>query len=449
MTTNLLPLSAELPLFWQTRPDYTLFYAPGSVVVVANKQAIPFTADLLQTEPTIPLAHGLRQAAIQATAQWTAVTQQPFTPLCLTLYLHQACHLACVYCFTDPPTHPAARLTPEQIAPAAHLVMQHCQEAGRPFTLVCHGGGEPTLYWRDLARILDQLNDLAAEYGLDSFRYIATNGVLSVAGARWLAEQFDLVGVSCDGPPAIQNAQRPTRNGRHTAPIVTRTAAILHALGTPLHVRVTLTRHSMTQQVEIATYLCRELRPAAIHVEPVYRGGRAQPEAIPTAASEFVAEFWRARAIARSFGIPWHMSGSRLAEVHGPYCHLFRQVLQLTPEGMATPCFKTVTAVQAQQQGMIMGEVTAGNGRFTLNDAAIPLWRNRLATPFPNCTTCFNRYHCTKGCPDSCPLTHATAAEFRCQVNQAIALAEIEETAATLWLMAHPNGGLAGSRVQE
>ncbi len=69
-----------------------------------------------------------------------------FSPECLTLYMNNECNLSCVYCHSDPSPGPASRLDEETIVAAAEVVAENCKQKGRPFYLVFHGGGEPTLH---------------------------------------------------------------------------------------------------------------------------------------------------------------------------------------------------------------------------------------------------------------------------------------------------------------
>jgi len=64
-------------------------------------------------------------------------------------------------------------------------------------------------------------------------------------------------------------------------------------------------------------YLCRQLAPTAIHLEPVYVGGRAGEIAAfePDDALNFVAHFLQARHTAAQAKIPLLYAGSRLNTV--------------------------------------------------------------------------------------------------------------------------------------
>ena len=430
-------LNSALPIFCQEQDSYTIFYAPGYLVVVAPASADAFVSSLAAPElGQKPAAASLVRRATAAQAARTAVTERPYAPVCLTLYLNNECNLRCVYCYTIPSRLPAPQLSLPAIRTAAEIVLRNCQRQQRPFTLVCHGGGEPTLNRHLLNQVLYELEKMAAAYKVPLFRYVATNGVMSTEKARWLARRFDLIGLSCDGPETIQARQRPLWSGDSSAPFVERTAQVIHHYGKSLHVRVTVTPESAPFQPEIARYICRELQPEEIHAEPVYRAGRART-ASGFGLDEvdgFVAHFLEARAVAGQAGVRWLTSGSRLGEVHGRYCHLFRDVLNLVPGGAATACFKATDAAEAHQKQVTMGQMAGEDGRFVLDQAQIDTLRGQLSEPPPQCRNCFNQFHCAYTCPDNCPLeSPAMTAQFRCRVQRQLMTAMLQEKAQTYW----------------
>lgn len=118
---------------------------------------------------------------------------------------------------------------------------------------------------------------------------------------------------------------------------------------------------------------------------------------------------------------------------NGRYCHLFRDVLNLVPGGVATACFKVSEAAQAGQMGVGIGRMEEGNGRFVLDAGHIQTLRRQLQNTPLACHDCFNRFHCTFACPDECPLTepHPTA-HFRCLVQQKLMAASLQAQAQAL-----------------
>jgi uncharacterized protein len=437
-----------LPIYRLDRAADALFYTPGRLCRVALPDAPRFASELVGRAPPRPAAAAIRGRGEWALRRWLDLRQAPFSPECLTLYLNAGCSLRCTYCYSDAVPSPSARLALDDIRSAAEHVAANCRAQGRPLTVALHGGGEPLLDVGLAERALDLLDEAAGRHGVPLTCYVATNGVLSEEAVAWLARRCQLVGLSCDGPPDIQDRQRPLRDGRPTSAAVERTARLLRAAGTPFHVRVTVTPAGLPHVPDIVAYLCRVLGPQAIHVEPVYQGGRAATGAgfQPPQAGEFVACLLAARAAARDLGVPVFFSGSRLGEVHGSYCHVFRQVVNLVPGGGATACFKLATAAQAEAMGAVIGRPDPATGQFVLDAAGIDALRGRLAVVRARCEGCFNRYHCTRDCPDACPLVNGdeSGPTFRCRMQMLWAQALIEQAAAHLDLSGEQVYDLAG-----
>jgi sulfatase maturation enzyme AslB (radical SAM superfamily) len=449
--SGFLPLTAlGVPIFRRNRGGHAVFYAPGFLAVSEASLADAFESRLGAGKASQdPVAAALRDHAERADASRSAAPTAPFEPVCLTLYLGNQCNLRCSYCYAEPSRATALRLDWPTIRPAGERVLTNCERRNVPLTLAVHGGGEPTLFPGLIDRVLDELEQAAASRGVPLVRYVATNGVLSAVRARWLARRFDIVGLSCDGPEPYQTAQRPTWAGGPSTRFVERTAKAVKAAGKPLHVRVTITSATRHHQPEIARYLCEQLRPDEIHLEPLYLGGRAGSSASlrPEHAPAFLDGFLEARRVAAGYGVSLLTSGSRVAELHGPYCNVFRDVLQLVPGGVATACFKVADAAAADARTMTIGRQEDGSG-LQLDLQRIAALRQGLSRWPERCRSCFNRFHCTLGCPDSCPVDErAGPSEFRCQVQMALALSALDEIAEPAWEQARREHRAVGAEV--
>lgn len=460
--------TAGRPIFRWDGAEYAMFYAPGCLCVAGLSDAAWFESTIAPPEtsppgqglgavagfePSVAPEQGrgvvwgaeLRRRAELAIAEARRWQEEPFSPECLTLYMNNECNLECVYCHTDPSPGPATRLELEAVAAAAEVVAENCQRKDRPFYGVFHGGGEPTLHRQRVERALSLLEKAASAHGVELFRYVATNGVMSERKAAWLAHHFDLIGLSCDGPPDVQNSQRPGRDGapgrRATSHILERTGRILREEGCRLHVRTTITGATLHRQAEIAEYVCQQFSPEEIHFEPVYLGGRTSTATGLHArhAGAFVTHFLEAREVARQRGIYLMCSGSRPDAIHGPYCQVFRHTLNLVPGGVATACFEATDAVRVEEKGVAIGALNRETGRFEIDQSRVQVLRRRLDVVPTECVDCFNRYHCVRECPDRCPLDGGTrfggAREpgFRCRAQKALAHATLRETAERLW----------------
>jgi sulfatase maturation enzyme AslB (radical SAM superfamily) len=448
---DLLP-DGDFPVFRGNEDGYFLYYSPGYLAAVERSQSAQFESELFSSsDGRGEEASKLRQYGQNAQARWTSIQQSKFFPVCLTLYMNKECNLQCVYCYSNPSAQPGERLSIASIKAAGAVVAKNCCERDLPFTVVFHGGGEPTLD-RDLVdQALDELERIGSEYKVPLFRYIATNGVMSKEKAAWLGKRFDLIGLSCDGPSSIQSRQRPLLGGGGSTAALEQTAEIIRGIGKPIHARVTVTPYTADRQDEIAEYICQLIRPQEIHVEPVYssdRVGEALWQAWREKADDFVEGFVKGREAAHRHGVKWSTSGSRSKDIHGPYCNIFRDVLNLVPGGVATACFKCAGKEQVRGLSAEVGMVDHDREKFILDEPNILRLREALWFSSEECQGCMNFYHCTRSCPDSCHLDGGQDyQDWRCQIQLKLTEYDLLAFGEFLYADAARRGGAAGAPI--
>ena len=401
-------LDPALPLFRLTRGEASVFYAPGHVATSPSEELV--------------------RRAEEAQAAWRRLAEAPFAPECLTVYPNNRCNLACGYCFAVEGRAQAAPPIDERAAMgAARLVARCCAEKRKPFHLVLHGGGEPTLDWDVAVSLVEGTRAIAAQAGVGWFGYLATNGAIPEERAAWLGREFDLVGVSCDGPPEIQDRQRPLAGGGATSPQVVRTARALRAAGGRWLVRSTITPRSVERQAEIVAYLHEALGAVEMRFDPVYGAAAFSPEQ----AEWFVEHFLAAQREARARGCDLAFAGARRDEIHGPFCDTLRQTLHLLPDGVATACFLRTNGRDAEAAEVAIGKWDEERGEYTLDAGRIDAHRRKALDLPAACRECVNICHCARDCPEGCAVMDAapTAPSFRCLVQRRLAERWILETA--------------------
>lgn len=368
--------------------------------------------------------------------------QSGFSPECLTIYLSTACNLSCAYCYSRPTRHTSLPpIDPQHVEAGACIVARSCVEKGRPFQLLLHGGGEPTVHWPLVPELYTITRRIAHEHGLDWVGHIATNGVLSETRARWLGQHFSSVGLSWDGPPDIQDQQRHAPDGRSSSATVARTARALLDTDAILEIRTTITPATVCRQEEVVAFFLRRVGTCRVRFEPVYRQ-QGNLGFSPEMAQQFVHHFLAAQSRARAAGMSLEYSGMRPDEVHGPFCEVHRQVLHLTPDGEISGCFFCIGQGDADEKIARVGRFDPTSDQVVLDHAAIA--RHRLCTgKIPDaCRDCPVSFHCARGCPEECELQRAeqdtlprhqgNAAAFRCQVHRGLFEAWVEREAQLL-----------------
>lgn len=407
------------PVFCAQIGSDSLFYAPGYLAAVKVAHADFFSRQLILSRPELREAALLVRSARSALDQWeTQHAAENFSPFCLTVYTSQRCNLNCAYCFSrsDLLAEHAPDVSLGAVLKAAEVTAQSCRRHKQPFSFVLHGGGEPLLDPR-LPELLREVSGVVTANGLPIHRYLATNGVVPEATAAWAAAAFDEIGLSCDGPDDLQNGQRPRKDGGLTADAVRQTAHILKDAGKKIQIRATVTPENFDRIPDIVGYAAESLHAETVRVEPVFRIALSEGREVAEAAA-FCDGFLLAKAEAAKRQCKIEMSGSRIQTIHGRYCQIFRHVLQVVPGDGVSACFLTANRREAETRGLTVDPKHDNLGGL----AAV------LRQQDPACETCFNRFHCARGCPDHCPVDGvADHGSFRCRVNRTLAAAQITD----------------------
>jgi pyruvate-formate lyase-activating enzyme len=414
----------DLPIYFKKRLNDILFYAAGYLL----------RQDVSQWNGEVDDSAEWKELFQHASLANDSFSQKltRFQPISLHLYLTRKCDLNCNYCFSHPASSNPGLMNPtlQAMEKAAALVIENCREDDVPMTLVCHGGGEPTLY-PDLGSILEYVRQLCADSQVGLFSYLATNGVMSAAKAEWICGHFDLVGLSCDGPPSIQDRQRPAVSGGKTSGAVERTAAILRQHKQAFQVRVTLTGAAWRQMPEIADYMVKQIQPQGVNVELAYR--TSDPQLREEELRDFIDLYFIAREMCSKAGIFWRNSGVRPGQSHRQYCHILQNTLEVLPGDTASLCFLDNDSNESGHRKTEIARFDPTSQRWKMDMARVSAIQALLMAEAGPCRDCFASAHCSRSCPDQCPLEgNLTFPDLRCHLNQRMLDAQLERCAEQL-----------------
>ena len=406
---------AGLPIHRLQHGDHWVYYTPGRLAVCNGVESQDLEA-ALDNRPSPPrarkMAAELVATATGTIARWREWGNHEFAAEALTVHLAGACNLSCGYCPAGGASVPSAVLDVSVLRAVARAVARSCAEKGKPLAVAFHGGGEPTLHFARLAAAVEATRREAEQAGVKWQGYLATNGTFESSHAAWLARNFDLISVSCDGPPDIQDAQRPFRDAMPSSAVVERNTRQLLDAGAKVAIRATVMRDGFGRQSELVAYLNQRLGVTQIRLEPVYRRGGEGPGLEPADAEEFVLSFLEAQQTGGRCGCAVTTSCVRLDEIHGPYCDVLRDTVLLASDGAAYTCAFRVGFEPLGSVGQ--------DGVFVLRRDRLRRAARRAAALPAGCEPCINAYHCARGCPDICYLSEPlhTGAGFRCRVAQ-------------------------------
>ena len=405
-------LYVEPELFEITDGGDAILYAPlKGLVLRSNRSLVNLLCDIRDGCPVkLPVHGGILQRLIalgvvataphagNASAEPQIDVGAPFRPLSHTLFLTSDCNLACRYCYGGGGDR-RARM-PRHIALAAiELLAQHARDAGATKVNVgFHGGGEPLLHFQLMHEVVEYARHLFRAEGVQLGLSLTTNGAMPPVVAEWVADNIDSLNVSIDGPPEIQDYQRPLKGGGPSYPLVERALDYFDSKRKRYHFRTTVTKFSESRIQETVDYLSTRFSPASIQVEPMFTSPRAKRTGLESPDPHvFVRGFLAGSRILQDRRVELRFSGLRFPRRSGAFCGIGWKNLAVTPEGNVTACFEVLGEDDPRSEDFLFGSYVEGNG-FVLDRARISRIRAiSSAKPAP-CGDCFAQHHCAGDC---------------------------------------------------
>lgn len=429
-----------------------LVYAPlRRLAFVANAAAVNTLAKLkagVLDQPTadeaafLEFAAAVRLTGSDGDAPIVGLNQPEFCPNEITLFLTADCNLRCVYCYARAGDTPASRMTLETARRGIDQVVANALALGLDWIGVnYHGGGEPTLNHEVLTASHAYARQQAERHGLKLHTAIATNGVLSPRGRRWIIENLDGASISLDGSPAVNDLNRPNRAGGGSGSLVMTTLREMDAAGFAYSLRVTVSAQTVQSMVETVTYILDETHPRRIQIEPVYDIGRGADAGLHVDADAFIGGFRRCRALANSRGVDLAFSSARIEVVTNRFCRAYGEGFSLTPAGAVTGCYEVYDQDADFADDVIFGRYDEAADAYIFDPKKLGALRDHTVEKQSWCDGCFARWHCAGDCPNK--VRHASVnGEFcgtpSCQITRALVqdqiITKIEADGGLIWM---------------
>ncbi len=426
----------DLPVFACLHGLYLVLYTPGNIAVLksSDKKKIYafFAGDLnaLSGFGEKKSVFMIKDCAQKSLAVVEKQKNTRYEPVNLTIYLSNECNCRCRYCFSQRRPKPpdilnGHLLSIEALKSGAKIVGLNCAKNNLPFSITIHGGGEPMLYPETVKKTIKETKKIAKNYNIGWQGHLATNGTFDDKNLSWIVDHFSSIGLSCDGPPDIQNRQRPFYNKMPTSDQVEKNSAIILKKTGKLEIRATITPDTLKRQSEIAAYLCSILGATHIRFEPVYRQNAYNQQGFCSKdANAFVHHFISAQETAGKYGCDLSFSGVRMDSLHSSYCSLLKNTLHLLPDNTATACFFSTDSTSETGRQYLVGKF-GQNNKFIFDNDKIKSHITASTLINKRCSKCINIFHCAGTCPEICTIvkTDTTkqqreAALFRCLVQK-------------------------------
>jgi len=340
-----------------------------------------------------------------------------YQPIFATLFLTNRCNFRCIYCYANGGELPSMDMSVELATQSIDIVCDNAIESGlTSFNLCFHGGGEPTLNWKSLMTAVAHARKKPIKVNISA----SSNGCYTKEKLSYILNNFDGLSLSFDGPPEIQNIQRPMAGGCPSFSSVMKTIEAMDKISFPYGIRMTTTALSVKKLPQILEFLSNNTKTKLIQIEPAFPQGRGKETAIVGKFADiFIKAFIEAYELASSKGIRLLYSGLRLNILTKRFCMAPCNALIVLPTGEISSCFEIHNVNHPLANDFIFGRIQ--NGRLYFDEKR---WHDTISCTIENisyCMDCFCKYHCAGDClTKSFHRADGTdfKPSFRCKINR-------------------------------
>ena len=354
-----------------------------------------------------------------------------FEPVSVSLFLTNNCTLRCRYCYAEG-GNDTTQMSWDVVTGVLDQVLENVVSSRSPhMTVHFHGGGDVSSAWSLFVRAREYLGEITAPHSITVRTSVGLNGMLNPEQRKWVTQNIDNATVSIDGPPDVQNFQRPRPDGGPSFPIVSETIRAFDEANYSYGIRSTITAESVSRMAEAVSYFCEHFKVQSIKVEPMYPRGRgATSQVRPPDAVEFVEGFREARAIARDAGRDLIYSGARLEVVTNVFCQAAGESCGITPDGWITGCYEVLRPDDPLSDRFFYGRYDRQSRRLIVDDERRQRLFELSVEHKPFCEKCFCKWHCAGDCPAKSSLAGGMLSPDspdRCYINRELTKDQITE----------------------
>lgn len=377
--------------------DKFLVYAPlHRLTALVNRHALALIREDHGITPVPPSLRDIIERLQRIPPPVTTSREGPVhTPLFLGIIPTRGCNMACHYCDFFAPKQASPIMSLDTARRAVNAYFDQIE--GQTTAEVHFFGGEPFFAENVVHFVVEYASLVASERGVQVRFEAITNGLYNRKRCLWIADRFDTIVLSLDGPPDIQDRHRPGINGRSMSDIITRNARILSDGPVELIIRACVTDDTVERMPEIAHWIGQSFHPSTVCFETLSLSHNAKP--IPFSPPDpvaFARNFDRASRILVNYGIDTVISTVDLSGPRTSFCPVGKDALIVSPDGAVDTCY--LLQKDWEQSGLDMRLGWLDGDHFDLMPEAVARARDLTVNTRPLCADCFCRYSCAGGC---------------------------------------------------
>jgi radical SAM protein with 4Fe4S-binding SPASM domain len=317
----------------------------------------------------------------------------------ISFLLSACCDLDCSYCYVPK----LGKIEPEHEVidiEFAIVGMEDFFQQNKSRAIRFFGAGEPTNAFNEMKEIRNKAYEIV---GNDLKVELQTNGYFSDEVADWVEENVDILWISCDGPPEIQDVQRPVKGGRHSSGVVLRNInRFSQCSHIQLGVRATISEGNFSRQTELIDYF-HELGICCVCAAPTY-SSTANPSVKPPSllefARHFISAFYKAKELGMFYQTHLIVNFDEKVDIYGRAC---TPCPHLTTDGCVSCCDWALFGpkyLPGPLQQLVYGKWDKKDKRIIYDKEKISRIQARNVKTLNTgaCSNCKIIHHCAGGC---------------------------------------------------
>ena len=295
------------------------------------------------------------------------------------------CNLSCKYCYQDSGKKDAMPIE------MAEKLIDTISSKWKDFSLYFGGGGEQTLQFKNLKKIVDYGKNINPKAQV----VITTNGIFSNNIRHWLLKNTNVLNISCDGPPFIHDKQRPLKNGRPSSKYVEENIRFFLGKKKNIIIKSVVHKESMKTLYKIMNYY-HSLGIKNVHFLNLEKRGRIWENSEPLTARQFVLFNLMAKEIGEDLGISVRRPYLRFGKLWPFGCPEFSFHFSTDVFGNLCICPNTSIRSNPEEFDLLkIGKYDYEKNKFIIDGSKLDYLRN-VFIKLKKCKSCKYNFICTK-----------------------------------------------------
>lgn len=198
--------------------------------------------------------------------------------------------MQCTYCLVRRNAS-SPRLDPCFCGAACQIVLANGARTKRRPRVVFHGLGEPTYHWDQFRTCVEVALEASRAWDWPLDLVLCTGGQLDSSQARYVAERFQEVQVSLDGPERLQTLHRKRRDTSDSFAPALNTACVAAFAKCKVVINVTVTESTVKEMPEVVRFVAEAVGNVVVCFEPLLITAASPRGVNPPSPSAFLEGF--------------------------------------------------------------------------------------------------------------------------------------------------------------